>query len=79
MLFEKLIGLCKYTTTQGFLLVPITWYQRIERREIIEDYRGFMEFDIAFVSWVKALLQILNLSNFLSLDLVPAKIKIICF
>ena len=79
MSFEKLIGLCKYTATQGFLLVPISWYQRAERGEIMEGYRGYMEFDTAFVSRVKALLELLNLSNFLSLDLVPAKIKIICF
>ena len=71
--------LCKYTATQGFLLVPISWYQRIERREIIEGYRGYMEFDIAFVSWVKVLLDLLKLSNFLSLCPVVPKTKIICF
>ena len=38
-----------------------------------------MEFDIAFVSWVKVLLDLLNLSNFLLMDPVRAKIKIICF
>ena len=75
MSFEKLIGLCKYTATQGFLLVPISWYQMTEQREIIEGYRGYIWNLIAFVSWVKALLELLNLSNFLSLD----KIKIICF
>ena len=35
-----------------------------------------MEFDIAFVSWVKVLLDLLKLSNFPSLDLVPKKAKI---
>ena len=59
--------------------MPISWYQRIERREIIEGYRGYMEFDIAFVSWVKVLLELLNLSNFLSLDPVRPKTKTICF
>ena len=38
-----------------------------------------MQFDIAFVSWVKILLDLLSLSNFLSLNPVPPKIKIICF
>ena len=31
-------------------------------------YRRYMKFDIAFVSWVKILLDLLKLSNFLSLD-----------
>ena len=62
-----------------FLLVPISWYQRIEQREITEGYRGYMEFDIAFVSWVKVLLDLLKLSNFLSLDPVFPKTKIIYF
>ena len=53
MSFEKLIGLCKYTATQGFLLVPISWYQMTEQREIIEGYRGYIWNLIAFVSWVK--------------------------
>ena len=79
MSFGKLIGLCKDTATQGLLLVPVNWHQRIEQRKIIEGYRGYKEFDIAFVSWVKALLELLNLSDFLSQDLVPPKIKIICF
>ena len=38
-----------------------------------------MEFDKAFVACIKALLEFLNLNKFLSQDLVPAKIKIICF
>ena len=38
-----------------------------------------MEFDIALLPWVKVLLDLLNLSNFLSLDPVPPMIKIICF
>ena len=71
--------ICKYTATQAFLLVPISWYQRIEQREITEGYRGYMEFDIAFVSWVKVLLDLLKLSNFLSLDPVFPKRKSICF
>ena len=56
-----------------------SWYKRIERRDITEGYRGYMEFDITLLSWVKVLLDLLNLSNFLSLDPVPPKIKIICF
>ena len=38
-----------------------------------------MEYDIAFLSWVKALLELFNFRNFLSVDLVPPKIKILCF
>ena len=38
-----------------------------------------MEFDIAFVSWVKVLLDLLKLGNFLSLYPVAPKTKIICF
>ena len=37
-----------------------------------------MQFDMAFVSWLKVLLDVLKLSNFLSLDPVPAQTKIIC-
>ena len=59
--------------------MPLSWYQRIEQREITEGYRGYMEFDIAFVSWVKDLLDLLKLGNFPSLDSVPKKAKIICF
>ena len=51
---------------------------RIKQRQITEGYRGYMEFDIAFVSWVKVLLDLLKLSNFPSLDPVPKKAKI-CF
>ena len=59
--------------------MPISWYQNIEQREITEGYRGYMEFDIAFVSWVKVLLDLLKLSNFVSLDPVFPKTKSICF
>ena len=59
--------------------MPINWYQSIERREITEGYRGYMEFDIAFVSWVKVLLELLKLSNFVSLNPVFPKAKIISF
>ena len=38
-----------------------------------------MQFDIAFVPWVKVLLGHLNLSNFLFLDPVPRKVKINSF
>ena len=57
----------------------ISWYQRMEQREITEGYRGYMEFDIAFVSWVKVLLDLLKLSNFLCIDPIFPKTKIICF
>ena len=47
---------------------------------IYEDiYRGYMECDIAFESWVKVLPDLLKLSNFLSLDPVFSKTKIISF
>ena len=59
--------------------MPTSWYQRIEQREITEDYRGYMECDIAFESWVKVLPDLLKLSNFLSLDPVFSKTKIISF
>ena len=36
-------------------------------------------FDLAFVFWVKLLLELLNISNFFSLDHGLLKIKIICF
>ena len=29
VLFEYIIELCKYTTNQVFLLVPISWYERL--------------------------------------------------
>ena len=61
------------------ILVWINWYQRIKQREITKGYRGYMEFDIAFVSWVKVLLDLLKLSNFFSLYPVVPKMKIICF
>ena len=38
-----------------------------------------MELDIAFVSWVKGLLDLLKLRNFVSLYPVARKTKIICF
>ena len=38
-----------------------------------------MEFDIGSESWVKVLPDLLKLSNFLSLDPVFSKTKIICF
>ena len=60
-------------------MVPRNWYQRIEQREITEGYRGYMEFDIPFVSWVNVLLDLLKLINFLSPDLVFPKTKIIYF
>ena len=59
--------------------MPISWYQRIEQREMTEGYRGYMKFDIALVSWVKVVLDHLKLSNFLSLYPVVPKTKIICF
>ena len=59
--------------------MPLSWYQRIEQREITEGYRGYMEFDIAFVSWVKGLLDLLKLSDLLSFYPVAPKAKIICF
>ena len=60
-------------------LDPISLYQRIEQREMIDGYRGYMKFDIAFLSWVKVLLDPLKVSNFLSLYPVIPKTKIICF
>ena len=59
--------------------MPLSWYQRMEQREITEGYSGYMEFDIAFVSWVKCLVEILKLRNFLSLYPVAPKTKIISF
>ena len=59
--------------------MPINWYQKIEQREITVGYRGYIEFDIAFESWVKVLPDLLKLSNFLSLDPVFSKTKIISF
>ena len=59
--------------------MPISWYQNIEQREITEGYRGYMEFDIAFVSWVKVLLDLLKLSNLHCLDPVFPKTKVIYF
>ena len=59
--------------------MPISWYKRSERREVTEGYRGYMKFDIAFVTRVKFLLDLLKLSNFLSLDPVPPKIKLFVF
>ena len=59
--------------------MPLNWYQRIEQREITKGYIGYMEFDIAFVSCVKDLLDLLKLGNFLSLYPVATKMKIICF
>ena len=44
-----------------------------------ECYRRYVDFHIAFVSWVKVLLDPLKLSNFLSFDPVFPKTKSICF
>ena len=60
-------------------MVPISWYQRIEQREITEGYTGCMQFDTAFLSWLKVLLHLTNLSNILSLDHVTPRITIVCF
>ena len=79
MLLEQLIGLCKNTVTQRFLMAPKSWFQRIERREITEGYRGYMQFDMPLVSLENVLLDLFNLSNFLSLDPVRPKTNIICF
>ena len=38
--FECIIGLSQVTATHRFLLVPISWYQGIEKGEITEGYRG---------------------------------------
>ena len=59
--------------------MPISWYQRIEQREITEGYRGYMEFDIAFVSWVKVLLDLLKVSKLLSFDPVFSMTKSFVF
>ena len=64
------------TATQGFLLLPIRWYHRIDQRGITEGYRGYMEFHIAFVSWVWVLLDFLKLSNFFSLYLLFLRRKL---
>ena len=77
--FEQMIVLFKFTATHWLLLVPISWYQRIEQKEITKSYKGYMKFDITFVSWVKVLLDLLKLRNFLPLHSVFPKTKIICF
>ena len=70
--------------------LPIHWHPRVLlganklvsehwTKRITEGYRGYMEFDIAFVSWVKVLLDLFKLSKFLSLDPVFPKKKIIYF
>ena len=59
--------------------MPISLYQRIEGREIIEGYRGYMEFDIAFVSWIKVLLDLLKVSKLLSFDPVFSMTKSFVF
>ena len=69
----------EFTAAQRFLLEPTSWYGTDERREITEGYRGYMPFDIAFLSWVKVLLDLLSLSNFLSQEPVLKKMKFICF
>ena len=55
-------------------LVSKGWMKRDHKR-VTED---ICSFDIAFVFWVKLLLELLNISNF-SLDHGLLKIKIICF
>ena len=60
-------------------LVSEYWTYRNYRRQITEGYRGCMGFDIAFVSRVNILLEVLKLSNFLCLDPVFPKTKIVCF
>ena len=64
---------------QGFFLGPISCYQKIEQREITKGYRGYMEFDIAFVSWVKVLLDLLKVSKLLSFDPVFSMTKSFVF
>ena len=78
MPFEELICLCKYTATQGLLLVPISWYRRDEWKEITGRYSRYLEFDTAFVSWVKVLLDVFKLTNFLSFGPVPKSTITIC-
>ena len=71
--------LCIYTATRGVFLVPISWYQRVELKQTTEPYRRYIQFNIAFVFWLKVSLDVLQLRNFLSVNLVPLKMKIICF
>ena len=59
--------------------MTISWYEMIEWKQITLGYSRYMEFDIAFVFYVKALLDIRKLSNFHIIDAVPLKTKIICF
>ena len=65
----SLIGPCKHTATQEFLLVTIGWYHMVEWKQITEGYSRYMEFDIAFVFSVNVLLDITKL----------IKTEIICF
>ena len=38
VLCEYLVGFCKYTVTRGFLLVLISWYQRVEWKQMTQCY-----------------------------------------
>ena len=71
--------LWKYSATQGFLLVAISRYQIDELKQITQCCRRYMQFDIAFVSTVKFLVELLKLSNFLSLYPPPSRTKTIFF
>ena len=53
-------------------LVSTSWLKTDDR------VKRDMQFDIAFVFWVKILLVLLKLSNFFSLNPVPRKSEIIC-
>ena len=70
--------------------LQIQWYQRVplgankllSKGWMKTDHslnRSYMSFDIAFVSWGKAFLDLLKLSNFLSLYPLTPRTKIICF
>ena len=67
---------------QCYPWVPFGANKLVSKRWMKTDHslnRRYMQFDIASVSWGKVFLDLLKLSNFLSLYLLTPKTKIICF
>ena len=67
---------------QSYTGVPLGANKLVSKRWMKTDHslnRRYMLFDIASVSWGKVFLDLLKLSNFLSLYPLTPKTKIICF
>ena len=64
---------------QCYPRVPLGANKLVSKGWMKGDHRLNRRFDIAFVSWVKVLLELLKLGNFLCLYTVPPRTNIIWF